>query len=102
MWDDQVREGRAHGFQRRGTDLWVEAAEQGVFLGPPHPPRSKAISEKVELNARIRSSATPVLAVDDLGLCRIQLQPALCQTRLKFDLERLGFLLASALNQPVS
>src|SRR5258708_27713137 len=65
------------------------------------PSRSKAISEKVELDVRMRSSATPVLAVDDLGLCRMQLQAALCQTRLKFDLESLGFLLASAVNQPV-
>jgi hypothetical protein len=101
MSDVQVSDRRAHGFQRRGTDRWVEAAEQCVFPGPPHPPRSKAISEKVELNVRIRSSATPVLAVDDLGLCRMQLQAALCQTRLKFDLEGLGFLLASAVNQPV-
>jgi hypothetical protein len=58
------------------------------------PSRSKAISEKVELDVRMRSSATPVLAVDDLGLCRMQLQAALCQTRLEFDLESLGFLLA--------
>src|SRR5260370_37210181 len=29
----------------------------------------------------------------------MQLQAALCQTRLKFDLESLGFLLASAVNQ---
>src|SRR5712664_4386763 len=90
MSDVQVSDRRAHGFQRRGTDRWVEAAEQCVFLGPPHPPRSKAISEKVELNARIRSSATPVLAVDDLGLCRMQLQAALCQTRYIGDEDRRG------------
>src|SRR5258708_15191499 len=101
MSDAQVPDRRAHGFQRRGTDRWVEATEQCVVPGPPDPSRSKAISEKVELDVRIRSSATPVLAVDDLGLCRMQLQAALCQTRLKFDLESLGFLLASAVNQPV-
>src|SRR6266550_7691133 len=90
MSDAQVPDRRAHGFQRRGTDRWVEATEQCVVPGPPDPSRSKAISEKVELDVRIRSSATPVLAVDDLGLCRMQLQAALCQTRLKFDLEGPG------------
>src|SRR3989475_5587095 len=94
MSDAQVPDRRAHGFQRRGTDRWVEATEQCVVPGPLDPSWSKAISEKVELDVRIRSSATPVLAVDDLGLCRMQFQAALCQARLKFELEGLGFLLA--------
>src|SRR5258707_3560131 len=101
MSDVQVSDRRAHGFQRRGTARWVEAAEQCVFPGPPHPPRSKAISEKVELDVRIRSCAISVLAVDDLGFCRMQFQAALCQARLKFGLEGLGFLLVPAVNQSI-
>src|SRR3989442_4267045 len=63
------------------SDRWVEAAEQCVFPGPPDPPRSKAISEKVELNVRIRSSATPVLAVDDLGQERSEEHTSELQSR---------------------
>src|SRR5258707_11687992 len=56
MSDAQVPDRPAHGFQRRGTDRWVEATEQCVVPGPPDPSRSKAISEKVELDVRIRLS----------------------------------------------
>src|SRR6266699_194336 len=102
MSDAQVPDRRPHGFQRRGTDRWVEATEQCVVPGPLDPSWSKAISEKVELDVRIRSSATPVLAVDDLGLCRMQFQAALGQARLKFELEGMGLPLGLAVSQPVT
>src|SRR6266478_3282608 len=37
MSDAQVPDRRAHGFQRRGTDRWVEATEQCVVPGPLDP-----------------------------------------------------------------
>src|SRR5947207_1164993 len=67
----------------------------------PDHSRPKTVSEKVELDVRIRSFAIAVLAVDDLGFCWMQLQAALCQARLKFSLEGLGFLLVPAVNQSI-
>src|SRR6478736_2906403 len=37
----------------------------------------------------------------DLGFCRMKLQAALCQARLKFGLKGLGFLLVLAVNQSI-
>ena len=101
MAEAQVPDRRPHGFQRRGADRWVEAAEQCVVPGRLNQSRPKAVSEKVEFDVRILAFALPVLAVDDLGFGRMQFQAALCQTRLKFGLEGLGFLLGPAVNQPI-
>src|ERR1700750_1149180 len=99
--DVQFPDLRPHGFQRRGTDRRVEPTEQHVVPGTPDRPRSKAISEKIELDVRIRPFAISVLAVDDLGFGWMQFQAALYQARLKFGLEGVGFLLVAAVNQSV-
>src|SRR6266446_5246604 len=101
MSEIQFPDRRPHGFQRCGADRWVKSTEQFVVTGPPDHSRPKAVSEKVELDVRIRSCAISVLAVDDLGFCRMQFQAALCQARLKFGLEGLGFLLVPAVNQSI-
>src|SRR5262249_36632465 len=72
-----------------------------IVPGTPDHSRPKTVFENVELDVRIRSFAIPILAVDDLGFCRMQLQAALCQARLKFGLEGLGFLLVPAVNQSI-
>src|SRR6516165_2166415 len=101
MSEVQFPDRRPHSFQRRGADRWVKSTEQFVVPGPPDHSRPKTVSEKVELDVRIRSFAIPVLAVDDLGVCRMQLQAALCQAPLKFGLEGLGFFLARSGSEPI-
>src|SRR5215831_4579822 len=101
MSEVQFPNRRPHGFQRRGADRGVKSTEQFIVPGTPDHSRPKTVSEKVELDIRIRSFAIAILAVDDLGFCRMQLQAALCQTRLKFGLDGLGFLLVPAVNQSI-
>src|SRR5215831_3972089 len=101
MSEVQFPNRRPHGFQRRGADRGVESTEQFIVPGTPDHSRSKTVSEKVESDVRIRSFAIPVLAVDDLGFCRMQFQAALCQARLKFGLEGLGLVLVPAVNQSI-
>src|SRR4029077_1927019 len=101
MSEAQFTERPPHGVQRRRADRWVKSTEQFVVPGTPNYSRPKAVPEKVELDVRIRSFAIPVLAVDDLGFCRMKLQAALCQARLKFGLKGLGFLLVLAVNQSI-
>src|SRR6476469_2601670 len=100
MSEVQFPDRRPHGFCRR-ADRWVKSTEQSVVPGTPNYSRPKAVPEKVELDVRIRSFAIPVLAVDDLGFCRMQLQAALFQARLKFVLAGLSFLLVPAVNQSI-
>jgi len=50
---------------------------------------------------RIASLATAVLAVNDLGLCRMHLQTAFGQTKLKLGHDDLRLLLAPAMHQSV-
>src|ERR1700722_20429827 len=81
--DAQVPDFFPHGFQRRGADRGCEAAEQSPAPRTPNSSRSKAISEKVERDIRIRLFAPLVPAVDDLRLGGMQFQVALRQACLK-------------------
>ena len=90
---------RPHRLHRRGADCGGIPAEQQVISGIVDQPRPKAVSEKVKLDVRILASAPDVPAVDDLGLRRVELKATLCQPRLKFGLEGLGFLLGPAVHQ---
>ena len=74
---------RPHVFQRRAADRRVEPPEQLAIPGPSHQSGPKAVPEEVELRIRIPALALSVLAVDDLGFSRMQLEPALCQARLE-------------------
>src|SRR5262245_52003506 len=78
-------------FQRRRADRWVEAAEHGVVPHTLDPSGPKAIPEEVKFDVRICRFAFPVLAVDDLGFCRMQLQVALCHSLLKLVTGAAGF-----------
>src|ERR1700693_6509968 len=44
-------------------------------------PRPKGITKKIELLVRVRPSPVIILAIDDLRLLRMKLQPTLLQTR---------------------
>src|SRR6516164_5693449 len=79
----QVPYRRPHVFQRRAADRRVEPPEQLAIPGPSHQSGPKAVPEEVELCIRILVLALSVLAVDDLGFSRMQLEPALCQARLE-------------------
>ena len=62
---------------------------------------SKAIPEKVKFDVRICRFAFPVLAVNDFGFRRMQLQVALCQSSLKLGPEGFCFSLAPAVYQSI-
>src|SRR5215467_5385838 len=66
-----------------------------------HPPGPELISEEVKLYVRIRSSTPVVLAIDDLGLCRMHLKSARLQPRSKLGPNGLCFLLGPAVHQSV-
>src|SRR5260370_17670221 len=83
-------------FSAAGADRRVEAAEHGVVPQTPDPSGPKAISEEVKLDVRICRFAFPVLAVNDFGFRRMQLQVALCQASFKFGPEDFCFSLAPA------
>src|SRR5437773_3729850 len=88
----QLPNRRPHGLQRRDADRGIEAAEQHVVPAPPHQTGPKAVAEEIKLNVRIRSFTFTVLAVDDLGFGRMQLQAARCQASVKFGLEGYRFV----------
>ena len=79
----------------------VEPTEWLATSGVQHRPGSKAVSEKVETDIRVPAFALPALAVDDFGFRRMQLQAARRQAGLKAGHEGQGFLLGSAVNEPV-
>src|SRR6516225_7161530 len=101
MTDAQVPDRRPHGFQRRGADRRVEAAEHGVVLPTPDPSGPKAIPEEIKLDVRICRFAFPVLAVNDFGFRRMQLEVALRQSILKLGPEGFCFSLAPAVYQSI-
>ncbi len=55
-----------------------------------------------ESGGRIASEFAPlILAVDNLGLCRMHLKSARCQPRTQLHLEGFGLLLALAVNKTI-
>src|SRR5215469_858396 len=88
-------------FNAAGLDRRVEAAEHGVVPQTLDPSGPKAIPEEVKFDVRICRFAFPVLAVDDLGFCRMQLQVALCQSLLKLAPEGFCFAFAAAVDQSI-
>src|SRR6516164_617822 len=101
MADAQVPDRRPHGFQRRRADRRVEASEHDVVPQTLDPSGPKAIPEEVKFDVRICRFAFPVLAVNDLGFRRMQLQVALCQSSLKLGPEGFCFSLAPAVYQSI-
>src|SRR5216683_2378507 len=88
-------------FTSRDADRGIEAAEQRVVPKAPDQTGPKAVPEEIELDIRICALTLTVLAVNDLGFGRMQLQAARCQAGVKFGLEGYRFLLTSAVHQPI-
>jgi hypothetical protein len=63
--------------------------------------RAKGKPEKVKVLLRIRSSPHTILAVDDLGLLRMYLQPTVSQALSERRLELLGLLLTRAVTERI-
>src|SRR5208337_2424992 len=72
-----------HRLQRRGAHRGIEATEHFRVPRAFDPPGSKAISEEVKCDVRMRSLSTVVFAVDDFGFGRMHLQAALRQAGLQ-------------------
>src|SRR6266849_8565636 len=87
---------RPHGFHRRGANCGIKSAEKRVIPETSHQTRPKAVPKKVKFDIRIRAVALLVFAVDDFGFRGMHLQAALRQASLKLRLERLCFLLVTA------
>src|SRR5207302_9041446 len=66
-----------------------------------HYPRPQGVPEKIELRVRILAFALTVLAVNNLGLVRMHLQTTLPQPRVKRSLDRLRFLLSTAMHKSI-
>src|SRR5208282_4855988 len=72
-----------HRLQRRGAHRGSEATDPFRVPRAFDPPGSKAISEEVKCDVRMRSLSTVVFAVDDFGFGRMHLQAALRQAGLQ-------------------
>src|SRR5712692_11825484 len=64
-------------------------------------PRPKRVAQKIELLVGIRPSPVIILAVDDLRLLRMKLQPTVLQTNGYGRPNLLGFLFRSAMHDGV-
>jgi len=64
-------------------------------------PRPKRIAEKIELLVRIRPSPVIILAIDDLRLLRMKLQPTVLQASGYSRPNLLGLLLRSAMHDGI-
>jgi len=90
-----------HARERRLADRGSEAPEQAAPPGVLHQPWPKAIPQEVKRLIGIAFLATPILALDDFGLCRMHLQTAFGQTKLKLGHDDLRLLLTPAVYQSI-
>src|ERR1700745_2389971 len=97
----QAFDRRPHRLQRRGADRRRVATEELVLLCIRHPSRPELIPEEVEHDIRIFPPASLILAVDDLGLCRMHLKPACCQSRAKLRHKGFSLLFTPAVHKTV-
>ena len=88
-------------FSAGSTDGWREAAEN---LGGPRvfsPPPPKTVPEEVKLDVRVAAPSVAVLAVNDLGLGRMDFEPTLRQSSLERAHYQARFLFAPAVHKAV-
>src|SRR6266436_4246603 len=64
-------------------------------------PRPKRVAQKIELLVRVRPPPVIILAIDDLRLLRMKLQPTLPQTRGSGGPNLLGFRFRSAMHDGI-
>ena len=77
------------------------ATTKSVISETSHQTRPKAIPEKVKLDIRVFAFPLSILAIDDLGFRRMQLQVALHQSVVKLSLKGLCLLLCPTVHQPI-
>lgn len=97
----QAFDRRSHRFQCRGAGRRRVATEELVSLCLRHPSRPELIPEEVEHDIRVFAPAPLVLAIDDLGLCRMHLKSACCQSSTKLRLEGFGLLFTPAVHKAI-
>jgi hypothetical protein len=97
----QAFDRRPHRLQLRGADRRRVATEELVLLCIRHPSRPVLIPEEVEHDIRVFPPASLILAVDDLGLCRMHLEPAYRQSRVKLRHEGFSLLFTPAMHKSI-
>ena len=78
-------------------------AEIDEVLSPSilRPPRPECVAEKVELLVRVVTPSVVILAIDDLRLLRMQLQPAFSKPPLQHRLQPLRLRFAHAVAEDI-
>src|SRR5919109_2860457 len=79
-------------------------AEVDEVLAEPilRSPRLKTVAQKVELLVRVSPPPVIILAIDDLGLLRMKLQPALLHSRSNRRSHLLRFRFGPAMHNGIS
>ena len=90
-----------HGFGSPGTDRWRDVDK---VLPPaiPGPSRAKRIPQKIKALLSIRPLTVCILAINNLGLGRMQFQGALRQSLRNAGLELVGLPFTCAMHEEVS